>query len=99
MSTPTLLIKADIVRILRGGRILRQFEIAKELNIAEHHNWSTHAALNHLVSNGTLLETRRHIVTKNGLSKLTYRHFSLSVDFRPTPMRKRDILRAWFGIA
>ena len=92
--------QAAIVRILKGRRQLRQFQIAAELGLTEHHDWTTHAILNAMVRDGILWETYYHEINKDGsYSKKTYRHFSLAARTRAEhpyrPMRKRDILRDW----
>jgi hypothetical protein len=94
--------KSAILAILADGRQLRQFEIAAKLGLTEHHDWSTHATIEAMLRDGLIAFERYHNVTKKGgLSKLTYRHFSLTYKGSQTArtrshgMRRRDILRDW----
>lgn len=94
--------QAEILAILADGRQLRQFEIAAELGLTEHHDWSTHATIEAMLKDGLITFERYHNVTKKGgLSKLTYRHFSLTykgsqaIRTRRPGMRRRDILKNW----
>jgi predicted ArsR family transcriptional regulator len=94
--------QAAVLAILAGGRQLRQFEIAAELGLTEHHDWSTHASLEALIKGGLITFERYHNVNrKGGLSKRTYRHFRLTVAgsqairTRRPGMKRRHILRDW----
>jgi predicted ArsR family transcriptional regulator len=94
--------QAAILAILAGGRQLRQFEIAAELGIAEHNDWSTHATLEAMIRAELITFERFHNITKKGgLSKRTYRHFRLTVAgsqairTRRHGMKRRDILKDW----
>jgi len=91
-----------VLTILADGEQLRQFQIAARLGLTEHHDWSTHAALEALIKAELITFERYHNITKGGgLSKRTYRHFSLTykgsqtVRTRRPGMRRRDILRDW----
>jgi DNA-binding CsgD family transcriptional regulator len=101
-SQATQATQTEILAILADGRQLRQFEIAAELSLTEHHDWSTHASLEAMLSAGLITFERYHNVTKGGgLSKRTYRHFSLTykgsqaIRTRRPGMRKRNILINW----
>jgi DNA-binding CsgD family transcriptional regulator len=94
--------QSAILALLADGRQLRQFEIAAELGLNEHHDWSTHATLEAMIRAELITFERYHNVNvKGGLSKRTYRHFSLTYKgsqaarTRRPGMRRRDILRDW----
>lgn len=73
-------INSQIIAILQDGRMLRQYKIAEALDLNEHHNWSTAAALKTLVADGILSVSYYHVVCKNNrLSKIAYPHYSLAI--------------------
>ena len=101
-ATASQATQTAILTILADGRQLRQFEIAAELGLTEHHDWSTHAALEAMLRTELITFEHYHNITKKGgLSKRTYRHFSLTykgsqaIRTRRPGMRRRDILRDW----
>jgi Mn-dependent DtxR family transcriptional regulator len=82
MSTPSeasQAIQTQILLILSGGRELRQFEIAAELQVPEHNNWTTHAILEDMFRSELVSFEWYHNILKNGrLSKIPYRFFRLT---------------------
>jgi hypothetical protein len=101
-ATSSLTTATAIIRILSGGRQLRQYQIAAELGLTEYRNWSTHAALNSMANDGILVVDRFHVTLKDGsLSRKAYRHFGLATHTcSPQPQdkprrRRRDILKDW----
>jgi hypothetical protein len=82
MNTPSQAsqaIQTQILHILLDGRELRQFEIAAELQVPEHNNWTTHAALEEMVGSELVSFEWYHNVLKNGgISKIPYRFFRLT---------------------
>jgi DNA-binding CsgD family transcriptional regulator len=71
--------QAAILTILSTGEQLRQYEIARELGIHEHNDWSTRAVLEAMIRSELIEMERYNSINKDGsLSKLTYRHFRLT---------------------
>ena len=95
-------LRYQVLDILSCGFELRQFEIAKALNIIEHNNWSTHAVLNHMLKVNEIQAEYMHTINKDGtLSKRAHRYFRLSNPPKIRILRRGmwlcDVLAAWFA--
>jgi hypothetical protein len=78
-SQASQVIQARILHILSGGRELRLFEIAAELQLPEHNTWTTYAVLEYMVRSELVSFEWYHNVMKNGgISKIPYRFFKLT---------------------
>jgi transposase-like protein len=100
-ATASQATRLQTLRIL-DGRLLRQYQVAAELGLAEHHNYGTHAVLEELIRDELIEFTYIHEINRNGRSsKLAYRNFYLThkgtqtIRTRRPGMRTRDILRNW----
>jgi hypothetical protein len=72
-------LETQILHILSSGRELRQFEIAAELQVPEHNDWTTHAALESMLKDELISFEWYHNILKDGsLSKIPYRFFRLT---------------------
>jgi Mn-dependent DtxR family transcriptional regulator len=92
-------IQIQILHILSGGRELRQFEIAAELQVPEHHNWATHTVLESMIKAELISFEWYHNILKDGtLSKIPYRFYRLTTFGEDKLISTKPTLRAlWVG--